>query len=252
MCGFQGMTLINIPLTLASTAPTSMIPEVSAQYAKSDMDSARDKIDRATWISMFISIPCAVGLAVLAGPITRLLFPRTEGAAAQLMMLGVITIILNGNSNISNGVLQGIGKPNIPMINAAIALVVDVIAMAILLFATDLGVYAIVVAMIIYAVVMCLLNERAMKQYMQYKNPWRSAYLNPLLASVPMAVVAGFSYYGIYKLIHSNFISLGIAVVLGMAAYFIVYLAVSKPSDEQFAMMPGGAYLKKIAGKLPF
>ena len=65
------------------------------------------------------------------------------------------------------------------MINAAIALVVDVIAMAILLFATDLGVYAIVVAMIIYAVVMCLLNERAMKQYMQYKNPWRSAYLNP-------------------------------------------------------------------------
>ena len=117
------------------------------------MDSARDKIDRATWISMFISIPCAVGLAVLAGPITRLLFPRTEGAAAQLMMLGVITIILNGNSNISNGVLQGIGKPNIPMINAAIALVVDVIAMAILLFATDLGVYAIVVAMIIYAVV---------------------------------------------------------------------------------------------------
>ena len=165
------MTLINIPLTLASTAPTSMIPEVSAQYAKRDMDSARDKIDRATWISMFISIPCAVGLAVLAGPITRLLFPRTEGAAAQLMMLGVITIILNGNSNISNGVLQGIGKPNIPMINAAIALVVDVIAMAILLFATDLGVYAIVVAMIIYAVVMCLLNERAMKQYMQYKNP---------------------------------------------------------------------------------
>ena len=47
------MTLINIPLTLASTAPTSMIPEVSAQYAKRDMDSARDKIDRATWISMF-------------------------------------------------------------------------------------------------------------------------------------------------------------------------------------------------------
>ena len=167
------------------------------------------------------------------------------------MMLGVITIILNGNSNISNGVLQGIGKPNIPMINAAIALVVDVIAMAILLFATDLGVYAIVVAMIIYAVVMCLLNERAMKQYMQYKNPWRSAYLNPLLASVPMAVVAGFSYYGIYKLIHSNFISLGIAVVLGMVAYFIVYLAVSKHLMSSLHDARR-SYLKKIAGKLPF
>ena len=31
------MTLINIPLTLASTAPMSMIPEVSAHYARRDM-----------------------------------------------------------------------------------------------------------------------------------------------------------------------------------------------------------------------
>ncbi len=75
------MTLINIPLTLASTAPTSMIPEVSAHYAMRDMNGAREKIDKATWLSMFISIPCSVGLAVLAGPITRLLFPRTNGVA---------------------------------------------------------------------------------------------------------------------------------------------------------------------------
>ena len=70
------------------------------------------KTDRATWISMLISIPAAVGLAVLSGPITRLIFPGTNGVGGQLLILGGITIILNGNSNISNGVLQGIGKPN--------------------------------------------------------------------------------------------------------------------------------------------
>lgn len=245
------MTLINIPLTLASTAPTSMIPEVSAQYARRDMDSARDKIDRATWISMFISIPCAVGLAALAGPITRLLFPRTTGVAGELMMLGVITIILNGNSNISNGVLQGIGKPNIPMRNAAIALVADVIVMAVLLLVTDLGVYTIVISMIVYAVVMCLLNEISMKKYMQYKNPWKMAYVNPVLASIPMAAVAGGVYYGLYALIHSNVICLGIAVILAAIVYFLVYLIVSKPTDEDFAMMPGGAYLRRLYHKLP-
>lgn len=245
------MTLINIPLTLASTAPTSMIPEVSAQYARRDMASARDKIDRATWISMFISIPCTVGLAVLSGPITRLLFPRTTGVAGELMILGVITIILNGNSNISNGVLQGIGKPNIPMRNATIALVADVIVMAVLLLLTDLGVYTIVISMIVYAVVMCLLNEISMKKYMRYQNPWKMAYINPLLASVPMAVVAGGVYYGLYALLHSNIICLGIAVILAAIVYFMVYLIVSKPTDEDFAMMPGGAYLKKIYRKLP-
>ena len=77
------------------------------------------------------------------------------------------------------------------MINAAIALVVDVIVMAVLLLATDLGVYTIVCAMIVYAVVMCVLNDRAMKKYMNYRNPWKKAYLPPLLASVPMGLVGG-------------------------------------------------------------
>ena len=244
------MTIINIPLTLASTAPTSMIPEVSAHYAENDIPMANSKIDRATWLSMFISIPAAIGLAVLSGPVVRLLFPVTNGVGGWLLVLGAITIILNGNSNISNGVLQGIGKPRLPMIHAAIALVVDIISMAVLLYLTDLGVYSIVVSMVIYAVVMCLLNERSMKKYMGYKNPWRSAYLYPLLASVPMALVAGGVYYGLYTLIHSNFISLCVAIVLAVAVYLIAYLKFSKPSEEELRMIPGGSYLVRIARKI--
>ncbi len=243
------MTLINIPLTLASTAPTSMIPEVSAHYAKRDRKGANEKIDRATWISMIISIPAAVGLAVLSGPITRLIFGRTNGVAAELLILGGITIILNGNSNISNGVLQGIGKPNIPMIHAAIALGADVIVMALLLLLTDLGIYAIVLSMIVYAVVMCLLNERAMKKYMKHKNPWKKAYYYPLLASIPMGLVAGGVYYGLYFLIHSNILSLGVAVVFAAIVYFVVYLIVSKPSKEELFMLPGGGMIYRAARK---
>ena len=127
----------------------------------------------------------------LSGPITRLIFPGTNGVGGQLLILGGITIILNGNSNITNGVLQGIGKPKLPMIHAAIALVADVIAMALLLVFTNLGVYTIVIAQIVYAVVMCLLNDRSIKKYMGYKNPWRSAYLSPFLASIPMGGCCG-------------------------------------------------------------
>ena len=191
--------------------------------------------------------PAAVGLAVLSGPITRLIFPGTNGVGGQLLILGGITIILNGNSNITNGVLQGIGKPKLPMIHAAIALVADVIAMALLLVLTNLGVYTIVIAQIVYAVVMCLLNDRSIKKYMGYKNPWRSAYLSPFLASIPMGVVAGVVYYGLYALIHSNVICLGISVILAAVVYFIVYLFVSKPGEEELGMMPGGRYMKKLA-----
>ena len=244
------MTLINIPLTLASTAPTSMIPEVSAHYAMHDRKGANEKIDRATWISMIISIPAAVGLAVLSGPVTRLIFGETNGVAAKLLIIGGITIILNGNSNISNGVLQGIGKPNIPMIHAAIALGADVIVMALLLLLTDLGVYAIVLSMVVYAVVMCLLNERAMKKYMRHKNPWKKAYLYPLVASIPMGLVAGGVYYGLYLLVPSNFLCLCVSVVLAVIVYFGVYLFVSRPSKEELFMLPGGRILYRVAGKM--
>lgn len=244
------MTLINIPLTLASTAPTSMMPEVSAQYAIGDLEETKRKIDQATWIAMLISIPASVGLAVLAQPVTRLIFPSTEGVAGQLMMIGVITVILNSTSNISNGVLQAIGKANIPMINAAIALGVDVVFLALMLVFTNMGIYAVVLAMVVYALVMCVLNDRALKKYLGYKNPWKSAYFVPILASIPMGIVAVIVYKLVHAVIGSNFISLIPSIVFAMVVYFVGYLVVAKPKKEDLASLPGGTRLAQVAQKL--
>lgn len=244
------MTLINIPLTLASTAPTSMMPEVSAQYAIGDLEETKRKIDQATWIAMLISIPASVGLAVLAQPVTRLIFPSTEGVAGQLMVIGVITVILNSTSNISNGVLQAIGKANIPMINAAISLGVDIVFLALVLVFTNMGIYAVVLAMVVYALVMCVLNDRALKKYLGYKNPWRSAYFVPILASIPMGIVAVAVYKLVYAVIGSNFISLIPSIVLAIVVYFVGYLVVAKPKKEDLAALPGGTRLAQAAQKL--
>ena len=252
-CGFF-LTIINIPLTLSSTAPTSMMPEVSGAYARGDLKTAKEKIDKATWLSMFISIPCSVGLFALAGPITALLFPSTDGTAGFLMMLGVITVIMNGMSNISNGVLQGIGKANIPMINAAIALVVDVVVVTVLMFVTDFGIYNVVLAMIAYALVMCILNDRALKRELHYKNPWKTAYMPAVFAAVPMGIVAFAVYQGIYLLTKSlpggNLLALMPAIVLGAGVYFLLYLYFAKPKEEELAGLPGGRKLIQITRKL--
>ena len=254
-CGYF-LTIINIPLTLSSTAPTSMMPEVSGYYAKGDIKTAKERIDKATWLSMFISIPCSVGLFALAGPITKLLFSTTDGTAGYLMMLGVITVIMNGMSNISNGVLQGIGKANIPMIHAAIALVCDVVVVVILMFTTNLGIYNVVIAMIVYALVMCVLNHRAMKRELGYQNPWKEAYIPPLAASIPMGLVAFVTYKGIYALVKnlpaSNFLALVPAILLAACVYFLAYLMIAKPDEEDLAGIPGGRTLVQISRKLPF
>lgn len=220
------LTIINIPLTLAGAAPTSMIPEVSALYAQHRRKAARRKIDEATQLSMFISIPAAVGLAVLAYPITRLLFPNTNGTAGTLLLIGAVTIIFNTNSNVSNGVLQGIGKANLPMWNAAIALVINVGLLVALLQLTSLGIYAVLVATIVYSIVICILNDISMKKYVHYKNPWGTVYLCPLLASIPMGVAAGGIYYLLELVTGSNLISLLFAIAIGGMIYLSFYTTI--------------------------
>ena len=63
---------------------------------------------------------------------------------------------------------------------------------------------------------------------------------------VLLVIVAGLVYYGLYALIHSNVICLGVSVILAAGVYFVVYLLVSRPSEEELSMMPGGRYMKKL------
>ena len=246
------MTIINIPLTLSSTAPTSMIPEVYALYATGDIEATRECIDQTVQLSMVVSAPCAMGLAVLAQPIVFLLYGNSTGLAANLLILGSFSILLNGMSNISNGVLQAIGQQKIPVITAAIALVVDIIVVVVLLFTTNLGVYALLIAMVIYSIVVCVLNDLAMKKYLQYKNPWKKGYLYPILASVPMGIVAGCICYGLNIFVKSNFICLIVSIPIAAVVYLLAYLIISKPSEAELRRIPGGSYLVKVAEKLPF
>ena len=82
------MTIINIPLTLSSTAPTSMIPEVSSLYATGDIEATKACIDQTVQLSMVVSAPCAMGLAVLAQPIEiSSLMEILQALAANLLIL---------------------------------------------------------------------------------------------------------------------------------------------------------------------
>ena len=136
------------------------------------------------------------------------------------------------------------------MIHAAIALAADAVSMLLLLLFTDLGIYAVVISMIVYAVVMCLLNNHSIRRYLGYRNPWRKAYLTPLLASIPMAAAAGGVYYGLYMVLHRNFISLAAALFIAVIIYFVFYLLISRPTEEELRLIPGGGLLVRFARRL--
>ena len=104
------VTLINVPLAMASASASAMMPEVSSCYATGDLDEANDKILETIRLTMFISIPAAVGLGVLAFPITGVLFPSSSSLSGKLLMMGAVSVVFSALSTITNSVLQSIGQ----------------------------------------------------------------------------------------------------------------------------------------------
>lgn len=145
------MTLINIPLTLASTAPTSMMPEVSAQYAIGDLEETKRKIDQATWDcdADFDSGVCGTCRACTAGytPDFSIYRGSCRTADGDWRYYGY----LKQYFKYFKWCASAIGKANIPMINAAISLGVDIVFLALVLVFTNMGIYAVVLAMVVYA-----------------------------------------------------------------------------------------------------
>ena len=246
----QYMVMINIPIALANAASTAVLPSISGNFATGNVGEARHKINEAIQMTMFLCIPAAVGMGVLADPIMHLLFPTTTAMAGKLLMIGSVSVIFYSLSTITNGVLQGIGKPSIPVRHACLSLVINVAVLAVLAKFTELGIYSVLFATIAYSLSMCILNGRSVTKLLEYHMDIRGMFGKPLLASVLMGVAAVAVYYGLHMVIDSNVICLVPAILVAVMVYGVAYLMIAKPSKTLLRRFPGGSYLVKIAVKL--
>ena len=246
----QYMVMINIPIALANAASTAVLPSVSGNFAVGDVEGARHKINEAIQMTMFLCIPAAVGMCVLADPIMHLLFPSTTALAGKLLMAGAVSVIFYSLSTITNGVLQGIGKPSLPVRHAALSLVINVAVLAVLTKFTPLGIYSVMIATIAYSLAMCILNGRSVTKHLDYHMDISNMFLRPLAAAVLMGGAAVVVYYGLHRLISSNVICLLPAILVAVVVYGLGYLYIAHPSKELLRRFPGGNYLVKIAVKL--
>lgn len=249
---YKAVTVANIPIALSSAMSSAMMPSVSASFAKGELEKTRAQVDKALNVTMLISIPSAMGLFALAKPVMRLLFPQAESLdmASYLLMAIAITVVFYSISTVTNAVLQGIGKVNIPVVHAAISVVLQVAVLVGLLMFTKLNLFALSVAMIVYSLSMCVLNQVAVKKYLGYKLSLKKTFVMPVVASIVMALFAGGAYYGVYYLLKSNLISLAVAVIIGVMVYFVLVLKCKIVTESELGNFPKGKMLVKIVKKL--
>ena len=251
---FSGLSVpvVNIPIAIASAMSSAIIPGVAASYVKGTLAQTRRQVSRAIQMTMLIAIPAAVGIAVLPKPIMQFIFPQKESLdiASGLLAALSVTIVLYSLSTLTNAVLQGIGKVNTPVIHAAIALVIQVAGLVALLLYTDLDLYGLAAANVIYSLVVCVLNQLSVKKHLEYRLDVVKLFLKPLFAAVIMGAVVYGVYHGLILLLPVSRLVLLVAIGIGVCVYGAVLLLIGGVTREELASFPRGLMLTHIADKL--
>lgn len=255
------LVLANVPIAMASAVASAVIPGVSSAFSVGNKEECNRKITQSMQLTMIMTIPCAVGFAVLGTPIVRLLYFSLSDTdthiVSVLLLLGGISIVLNGVSSVLNGVLQGMGKVNVPVISAGAALILHVMILVPLIGVFKLGIYSMIFATAFYAIVVVIMNYHYVKRELNYKMEWKQTFGVPVLSAAVMGMVAVLVYALVYKLcgmITGARISNGIAVLISIAiaafTYFVVMIKAGGYTEEMLKAFPKGALLAKVAKKL--
>ena len=255
----KAVVISNIPIALASAMSSAILPNIASRVGQGDMEGAREKTAQAVKTTMLIAIPAAVGIGVLAKPITWLLFPQKASVdlAAKLLTALSASIIFYSLSTLTNSVLQGIGRVKTPVRNAAVALGIQTAVLVPLLLFTDMDLYALVIAMLLYSGTMCILNQLSIRKYMNYEQEIFRTFTTPLVSAAFMGAVSYGVYRGMGWLLKcgeypsrlQNILVLFPAIIVGVLVYGVLEIVLKGISEAELRALPKGYLIVRVAKK---
>ena len=257
--------ITNIPIAFATAMSSAIIPTISGSFEKGDKEGTKKKVGDAIKTTMLISIPAAVGMAVLAKPVVFVLYPQqgTLDMVAKLLQVLAVSVVFYGLSTLTNGVLQGTGYVNKPVIHAAIALAIQSLILVVLLMFTPLDIYALALAAVCYSFCMCVMNGFSIRKKLGYKQEVIRTFMIPAVAALGMGIVAFLVYQGMNLSLAAmgllekgtmhwgwNLVCLLPAVLIAVVVYFALVIKLGALNGEELKALPKGRTLVRIAEKI--
>ncbi|TCL34425.1 stage V sporulation protein B [Anaerospora hongkongensis] len=121
----MAIPLVNLATLITAALSTALVPAMATAGSSGNEQLARQKIGSAIRLTNLVTIPAAVGLAILATPVAAAVYHAPQaGAVVQVVAAGVYML---GIHQVTTGILQGMGHTALPLINMGIAAVVKVI-----------------------------------------------------------------------------------------------------------------------------
>lgn len=242
-------TLTNMPGVLTMALAMSLVPAISAFSAKRDHAGIQDTARLGLKLALIIGLPCAVGLFVLASPILAMLYPNlTEGEltlAVDLMHTSSIGVIFLSLVQSMTGVIQGMGKPNVPVFNLFIGFVLKVASLLALMNIPQINIQGAAVSTVVCYAFAGIADTIYVIRRAKLRLGLVDVLLKPVLSSGVMGFVVFMIYSFMQEMEHQVLPTLA-AVAVGVFAYGVMAIYFRFFSREELAYIPGGQRIRKL------
>ena len=244
--------IFNMPCAFITPITISAIPAITAQLTTKEFQAAKATEESAARVTGLISAPCAVGLAVLAEPVTALLGGYSGeklALATQLMTVLGICIIFNAVVLLTNAIMQAHGHVNLPVINMLVGGVLKLVAIAILTGNPHIGIIGTPIGTLMCYLCITVLNLISMRRAFQHPPAVIRNLLRSILAAVIMGAVVYGSWYGLKLLLGeglSRVIACGVPLVIGVIVYVVAAVKLKAITREDCMLLPKGERIAHI------
>ena len=179
--------LIGVPLIIVTALTTIVLPAVSRAYALKDRKAIRKNANFAFRIAFAITIPSAVGLAVLNNDVYTLLYQSDRGA--YIMQFGSFILVFTAIAQLQSVILQGISQFYPMILSFSVGIVLKIVANYIFVGIPSINILGVLVGNFLCYLAPVIINHKILTKSIRYKIPLVRNCVKPIIASVCMAVV---------------------------------------------------------------
>ena len=243
--------IFNMPCAFITPITISIIPAITSQITTGDRKGAKATEESAARVTALISMPCAIGLAVLAEPVTALLGGYSGDnlvLATNLMRVLGICIIFNATVLLTNAIMQSHGHVNLPVVNMFIGGFLKLAAIAILTGNKHIGILGTPIGSLLCYLSITVLNVLTVHRVLDHPPAIIKNMFRGFLAAAIMGVGAYGAWYGLKFIgIGSRLILCAAPIMVGVVVYVIAAVKLKAITREDCLLLPKG---QKIADLL--
>ncbi|MGL5314834.1 MAG: putative polysaccharide biosynthesis protein [Peptostreptococcaceae bacterium] len=245
----MAMAIINLPSVLTVAMSMSLVPSISEAYAVGNKAKARKDTKSAIKVTLLMVLPAAFGLAALATPIMQLLYPKEPASIGTILLVLTPCVVFLGLMQTMNGILQGMGKPMIPVIALVAGMAFKIGISYTLTVMPEINVLGSALGTVTAYFVAALIEIVYITKAMNMKFPIKEFVIRPLITVLTMFIVVKLGY-GALEGSLGNSLATVISIGAGAVVYGVVLIFIGGIRKEEIMTMPKGDKIYKLLKKL--